>query len=383
MMIFEDFTSDSEVNESKLILASLCLVCSLFRAVCQPQIFQHLTFDGEVKHMKFTDNRENWRISLAAGDSRCAALSSYIKSCKYQLWCFDDCPSVLAVCADYASLLHKNIVSSSSLRLLKTICLYGCPLDASILLALADLRTVTAVDIYECRATNQITPDELANVSKGGWTSLRVIGVDFLEWLAPAFGKLVDQRNLQSLVTDETAVDLVHDLFAREEATYDHLTTLDIAGPKLSSSFLGHLARARGLRCVFVKEPFVFFGDFVLPLVCRLELSSPFDGILLVCTVKIWEAVGDAVDGFNMLDFQNLLGAWNPSPCLQHISFDMVINFQTPDNTGRMLTTKQTDIPMDMLRLVFEFLGRLKVGSHLSKFLHITNTGTSEQKQCL
>lgn len=350
MMIFEELQPllyGYTINEHKRTIASLCLVCSFFRAICQPRMFHHLTFKGNAS-TTIAKRQANWRASLAVRDARCVALSSHIKSCAYQEWMADLDQEWI-----YTGLLQKNLQSASFLQSLKSVTLRQCTVTPSVLFALANIPRLLEVEMLLCETT-PVSLDGLAGIPRRGWTSISITRCYYMtHYLTPALMKLIDHGQLRTLVApDRTAADLVEAIILADAPSTSRLENLDVFFPRTSTAaFLNYLTRARDLRKLVVRSPNTTIANSNnITLRCKVKLSDAMGGRLLFCTINLF-----ALYDFDVAVYRAVLGAWNPSPTLQNLSFNMTIDYDRAENSA------ESNLPRAVILPIFELLWRMKV----------------------
>lgn len=355
LMIFEELLrSLKPCNPTKYerTMASLSLVCSFFRAVCQSQIFQKLSFTGAGRTRKVQDHHRNWRMSLAAHDARCIALSSHVKSCIYDGWVSESHEHQISM-----AVLVQNLQSASFLLSLTSVELYSCPIPPSALLALANIPTLIAVNMHRCE-TRPDRSNTLSDIPERGWTSLRIFRCyDMGEHFASTLMKLIDYAKLKSLVVpDFTTAEFVESLIPPDVTSNGHLETLDVMLPENTSVFLNYLKRARNLQYLFVRDRDTNLEEeSEITLSCRVELSNAVAGRLFSCKINLLTCSTE----MDISVFRTILGAWNPPLKLTKLKFSMLLNFQDPFNNAEDL-----DLSRAVLPPMLDLFTRMKVSCH-------------------
>ncbi|OCH89659.1 hypothetical protein OBBRIDRAFT_804572 [Obba rivulosa] len=212
-------------------LASLCLVCRFFRAICQPLLFKTLTFRGSRPDM--TPHR-TWFKKIDEKDSRSTVLAGYVERCQLISWTHAGWA--------FAMFFEMYMKAVGKFRNVHVLELRSVDIPSTFWQISAVMRNVTTVLFFGCnfqslRGSHTYDPD-----AEDSWTSLSVFRCEnFLPAHIVKIISLTNLKSLRALHTDELPLFVTTLLRRAPDSPVEELS-LEFTGGWTAPTSLPHIS---------------------------------------------------------------------------------------------------------------------------------------------
>lgn len=225
--------------QHKRTFQALALVCRLFRVLCLPRLFQHMSFKDANPRDGNALDQPRWCDLLTAGDEEARALAHYVRRCAF--------------------LQSFFMPPASAFPNVTMVCLYCVGLTHTVLDGLAQLPALCAVNFLRCPNKMETSDLRIPEKRRGGWTAFQMMACGQTQKppvtekqkdiLLQHLARLVDCEKLLQLVTDDP--DVVDTVLDDDDGDGElPLKEMHITVPPTYGPLLEYLARRPNLEVI-------------------------------------------------------------------------------------------------------------------------------------
>lgn len=251
-------------------LQELCLVCQLFRSLCQPRIFHHLDFSSPYPEDIGDDDWEDEARSLLKSASRFKHLADsdvrhHVRSWDFSGFCEEildsdefDIQNTELLLQAYHCAVQAFILSLGSFSDLRSICCNFIDVTPRLLDILASLPRLDELSLHSCLVVGQ-TANTL---------SIRTLCIGDISWIdeTPTPIPLVSSRTLESLTMGsyKGALRLLPPLLSN--GTFSNLVHFRLILPaSIHNIFFDILRTCSNLHTLDIESPDAMNNHYILP----------------------------------------------------------------------------------------------------------------------